>query len=79
MCGRFVQYEGMAIFIEELSPQRELFSGYDAHPMNRFNVAPSTRVQILHGAHDGLHIDAVRWGWAPFWAVGNGQPPSMPE
>lgn len=70
MCGRFVQYEGMAIFIEELSPQRELFSGYDAQPINRFNVAPSTRVQILHGAKDGLHIDAVRWGWAPFWAVG---------
>lgn len=70
MCGRFVQCEGMAIFIEELSPQRELFSGYDAQPINRFNVAPSTRVQILHGAQDGLHIDSVRWGWAPFWAVG---------
>ena len=70
MCGRFVQYEGMAIYIEELSPQIELFSGYDAEPINRFNVAPSTRVQLLHSKEDGLHIDAVHWGWAPFWAKG---------
>ncbi|NVZ96021.1 SOS response-associated peptidase family protein [Pseudomonas sp. B6001] len=68
MCGRFVQYEGMAIFIEELSPQIELFSGYDAQPIDRYNVAPSTRVQVLHATEDGLHIDAVKWGWAPFWA-----------
>ncbi|EFQ65119.1 protein of unknown function DUF159 [Pseudomonas fluorescens WH6] len=70
MCGRFVQYEGMAIFIEELSPQIELFSGYDAQPIDRYNVAPSTRVQVLHTAEDGLHIEAVKWGWAPFWAKG---------
>lgn len=70
MCGRFVQYEGMAIFIEELSPQIELFSGYDAQPIDRYNVAPSTRVQLLHTSEDGLHIDAVKWGWAPFWAKG---------
>lgn len=70
MCGRFVQYEGMAIFIEELSPQIDLFSGYDAQPIDRYNVAPSTRVQLLHTAEDRLHIDAVKWGWAPFWAKG---------
>ncbi|MEB0222182.1 SOS response-associated peptidase family protein [Pseudomonas sp. AB12(2023)] len=70
MCGRIVQYEGMAVYMEELSPQGELFSGFDALPINRFNVAPSTRVQILRGADDGLHIDAVKWGWAPFWAKG---------
>jgi putative SOS response-associated peptidase YedK len=60
----------MAIFIEELSPQMELFSGYDAQPIDRYNVAPSTRVQVLHTAGDRLHIDAVKWGWAPFWAKG---------
>lgn len=70
MCGRFVQYEGISIFIEELSPQIELFTGYDAQPIDRYNVAPSTRVQLLHAAEDGLHIDAVKWGWAPFWAKG---------
>jgi putative SOS response-associated peptidase YedK len=70
MCGRFVQFEGMAIFIEELSPQIELSSGYDAQPIDRYNVAPSTRVQVLYTADDRLHIDALKWGWAPFWAKG---------
>lgn len=70
MCGRFVQYEGMAIFIEELSPQIELFSGYDALPIDRYNIAPSTLAQLMHAAEDGLHIDAIKWGWAPFWPKG---------
>lgn len=68
MCGRFVQYEGMAIFIEELNPKIELFSGYEAQPIDRYNVVLSTRVQVLHKAEDGLHINAVKWGWEPFWA-----------
>jgi putative SOS response-associated peptidase YedK len=70
MCGRFVQYEGMLVFMEELSPQLPLFSGFDDAPVNRYNVAPSTKVQILRGTEDGIHIDPVRWGWAPFWAKG---------
>jgi hypothetical protein len=53
----------MAIFVEALSYQGELFSGYDAMPINRYNVAPSTRVQILRGAEDGLHIGPVKRGW----------------
>lgn len=27
-------------------------------------------MQVLHTDKDGLHIDAVKWGWAPFWAKG---------
>ncbi len=56
--------------LRELSPKIELFSVCDAQPIDRYNVAPSTRVQVLHTAEDGLHIDAVKWGWAPFWAKG---------
>lgn len=70
MCGRFVQYEGMAAFMEELGPQLPLFGGYDAEPISRYNVAPTTRVQILHSTEAGVHITPVRWGWAPFWAKG---------
>lgn len=70
MCGRFVQYEGMAVFLEELGPQLPLFGGYDAEPISRYNVAPTTRVQILHSTEAGIHITPVRWGWAPFWAKG---------
>lgn len=70
MCGRFVQFEGMTVFIEELAPQGELFSGLDTVPIDRYNIAPSTRVQILRCASGGLHIDSVKWGWSPFWAKG---------
>ena len=64
MCGRFVQYEGMAVFMEKLGPQLPLFGGYDAEPISRYNVAPTTRVQILHSTEAGVHITPVRWGWA---------------
>lgn len=47
MWGRFVQYEGMAIYIEELNPQIELFSGYDAEPINRFNIAPRRSLHAI--------------------------------
>lgn len=46
MCGRFVQYGGMAVFMEERSPQLPLFGGYNAEPISPYNVAPTTRVQI---------------------------------
>lgn len=32
MCGRFVQSEGMAMFMEELGPQLPLFSGFVLTP-----------------------------------------------
>ena len=32
--------------------------------------ADCSRAQLLHSKEDGLHIDAVQWGWAPFWAKG---------
>jgi putative SOS response-associated peptidase YedK len=54
----------------ELGFLRDVVSYYDHEPINRFNVAPSTPVHILRGAEDGLHIDAVKWGWAPLWATG---------
>lgn len=61
MCGRFVQYEGMAVFME-LGPQMSLFGGYDAEPISRYNVAPTPRVQILYSTKAGIHITPVRWG-----------------
>jgi len=70
MCGRIVQYEGLIAFVEELSPQGRLFSPYDDKPIARYNVAPSTKVQIMRSSPEGLRIDPVHWGWAPFWAKG---------
>ena len=70
MCGRFVQYQGIADYLKVLGTDRLVVSGYDNQPIARYNVAPSTRVNILHNQHDDLRIDPVRWGWAPFWAKG---------
>jgi len=70
MCGRFVQYQGIADYLEVLTSDRPILSGYDNQPIARYNVAPGTRVNILLGNEHGLRIDTVRWGWAPFWAKG---------
>ena len=70
MCGRFVQYQGIADYLEVLGSDRPILSGYDNQPIARYNVAPGTRVNILHGDNQGLRIDAIHWGWAPFWAKG---------
>ena len=70
MCGRFVQYQGIFDYLEVLAPDRVVVSGCDNQPIGRYNVAPGTRVSILHGADEGLRIDPVHWGWAPLWAKG---------
>ncbi|KIH80559.1 SOS response-associated peptidase family protein [Pseudomonas batumici] len=70
MCGRFAQYQGMEDYLRELEAEQDVISGYDNEPIARYNIAPSTRVLILHSVEEGLRIDPVHWGWAPFWAKG---------
>ncbi|QXI26404.1 SOS response-associated peptidase family protein [Pseudomonas vanderleydeniana] len=70
MCGRFAQYQGMADYLRELVAEQDVISGYDNEPIARYNIAPTTRVLILHSVEEGLRIDPVHWGWAPFWAKG---------
>ena len=70
MCGRFAQYQGMADYLRELKAEQDVISGYDNEPIARYNIAPTTRVLILHSVEEGLRIDPVQWGWAPFWAKG---------
>ena len=70
MCGRFAQYQGMADYLRELEAEQDVISGYDNEPIARYNIAPTTRVLILHNVEEGLRIDPVHWGWAPFWAKG---------
>lgn len=48
----------------------------DPEPVNRYNVAPRSKVRILHQDPDGLCWDLVRWGWEPFWAKGK-RPPAI--
>jgi putative SOS response-associated peptidase YedK len=70
MCGRYSIYEPMDHYLKTLAPRQLIINGYDQWPIERYNVAPTTRVEIIRPVEEGLRIDKVRWGWAPFWAKG---------
>ena len=76
MCGRFAQYRMPWEYLEPIGLQLPLISGVDSEPINQYNVAPRSRVRILHQDPDGLRWDLVPWGWEPFWAKGK-RPPTI--
>lgn len=47
MCGRYSIYESMDHYLRQLSLDLVVINGYDHEPIDRFNVAPSTRVEII--------------------------------
>ena len=70
MCGRYSIYESMDHYLRQLSLDLVVINGYDHAPIDRYNVAPSTRVEIIRQVEGGLSVDRVKWGWSPFWAKG---------
>lgn len=70
MCGRYSIYESMDHYLRELAPEQLVINGYELWPIERYNVAPTTRVEIIRPTEAGLSVDKVRWGWAPLWAKG---------
>ncbi|MDZ5741025.1 SOS response-associated peptidase family protein [Pseudomonas asiatica] len=70
MCGRYSIYESMDHYLRQLSLDLVVINGYDHEPISRFNVAPSTRVEVIRRVDEGLSVDRVKWGWSPFWAKG---------
>ncbi|ORL62371.1 SOS response-associated peptidase family protein [Pseudomonas putida] len=70
MCGRYSIYESMDHYLQQLSLDLVVINGYDHERINRYNVAPSTRVELIRPVDGGLSVDRVKWGWAPFWAKG---------
>ncbi|MFW3895960.1 SOS response-associated peptidase family protein [Pseudomonas bharatica] len=70
MCGRYSIYEDMDTYLRQLSLDLVVINGYDHERINRYNVAPSTRVEIIRPVEGGLSVDRVKWGWSPFWAKG---------
>lgn len=75
MCGRFAQYRGMQDYLRELDSEQEVIGLVGDAPIERYNIAPSTQVQLLHSKAGGLVAAAVRWGWMPHWAKGKMPPP----
>jgi putative SOS response-associated peptidase YedK len=61
MCGRYSIYEPMDHYLKELAPEQLVINGYDLWPGERYNVAPTTRVEIIRPTQGGLSVDKVRW------------------
>jgi len=76
MCGRFAQYRYALDYLDALGAQpADVRTGLEPRALGRYNVAPGTRVQLLHQQADGLHLDPVRWGYQPAWARQAKRPP----
>lgn len=75
MCGRFAQYRSMRDYLRELDSEQDAMSVWEGEPIQRYNVAPSTQVQVLHSTGGNLVVAEVRWGWAPNWTRGKMPPP----
>ncbi len=76
MCGRFAQYREAYEYLDKIGIQLPLLSGLDPEPIGRYNVPPQSMVQLLHQDEDGLRMEPVKWGYAPFWAQGK-RPPAI--
>lgn len=68
MCGRLSQYRGIHDFVAALSMPNALANSVGDQPLERYNVAPTTPVAVLHLDAERLHADRVRWGWRPHWS-----------
>ncbi|MBU9845795.1 SOS response-associated peptidase family protein [Rahnella ecdela] len=77
MCGRFSQYEPRSHYIEVLAPDREFASAIDDIPLDRYNVAPGTRVLLLNQRDDKIYLDPLNWGYQPGWAKESKRPPMI--
>lgn len=74
MCGRFVQSLIPVEYLEALHSELPVVGGFNPEPVGRYNVAPRTRVLLLHQEEDGLRLEPVPWGYAPSWAA-DSRPP----
>ncbi|QXH37410.1 SOS response-associated peptidase [Pseudomonas muyukensis] len=70
MCGRYAIYESMDDYLKQLALDLVVIDGYDHLRINRYNVAPSSRVEVIRAVPGGLSVDRVKWGWSPPWAQG---------
>ncbi|MFH8134839.1 SOS response-associated peptidase family protein [Pantoea osteomyelitidis] len=66
MCGRFAQYQPREAYLNPLKGEDNDIP-YDPMPIERFNVAPGTKVLLLNQRDGSLHLDPVLWGYAPEW------------
>ncbi len=76
MCGRFVQSVTAVEYLTALRIEVPVVGAFNPEPIGRYNVAPHTRVLLMHQDEEGLRIEPVPWGYAPSWASGT-RPPAI--
>jgi putative SOS response-associated peptidase YedK len=78
MCGRFAQYRIAYEYLDRIGVQLPLplLGGVSPEPIGRYNVPPRSNVQLLHQDADGIRMEPVPWGYAPWWAQGK-RPPAI--
>lgn len=76
MCGRFSQYRTVVEYLDALRYDKPIRSGIDPEPINRYNVAPRSRVLVFFETDAGLRLVRLPWGYQPFWARGK-RPPAI--
>ncbi len=76
MCGRFSQYRTAVEYLDALRYDKPIEGGIDPEPINRYNVAPRSRVMIFFESDSGLRMAKLPWGYQPFWAAGK-RPPAI--
>ena len=74
MCGRISQYSDIQEYVATLGMTGTLVNSVGEAPLERYNVAPTTQVALLHLQGETLHADLVRWGWRPHWAKDRAAP-----
>jgi len=78
MCGRFAQYRIAYEYLDKIDVQLPLplRGGVNPEPIGRYNVPPRTNALLIHWDLDGMRIEPVPWGYAPWWAQGK-RPPAI--
>lgn len=76
MCGRFTQYRTAVEYLDALRYDKPIESGINPEPIDRFNVAPRSKVMIFYETDTGLRMARLPWGYQPFWAMGK-RPPAI--
>ena len=67
MCGRFSQSRPRDEYLSLLPPTLQSQIAFDPEPVDRYNVAPGTKVLLLNMRNHAMHLDSVLWSYAPDW------------
>lgn len=63
MCGRFSQYQDIDDYVAALDMPNDLFNTVGDQALERYNVAPTSHVALLHLEGNILHANPLCRAW----------------